>query len=230
MAEMTITKEPEIKVTPADDDMTTAHSDSVNSSEELQLPSIDNLLSQNISLNDETVDIANYSFVNSNSNFNNNNFTSPRRMSYRPRNSLLQSLALINTTNMGIDNGLDGNESEWSKQSLDQFFNPLESFLDVQLRRERSSKRRCREVVRKRELDQQRMFVETKLREFDEKINLNVLLKRRTELKERKSEQTTTSGASNTNHLNKFRQHEHPPSHCSRFKIKFYLIKYSLIQ
>lgn len=34
--------------------------------------------------------------------------------------------------------------ADWSKQSCEQFFTPLESFLDVQLRRERSSKRRCK--------------------------------------------------------------------------------------
>lgn len=103
---------------------------------------------------------------------------------------------------------------EWSKQSLEHFFNPLESFLDIQLRRERSSKRRCREVVRKRELDQQRMFVENKLREFDEKINLNGLLKRSKEaaaMKKMPTVEGTYGGLTNN-----IRVFEQPIHQCSR--------------
>lgn len=103
---------------------------------------------------------------------------------------------------------------EWSKQSLEHFFNPLESFLDIQLRRERSSKRRCREVVRKRELDQQRMFVENKLREFDEKINLNGLLKRSKEAAAMRKTPTVEGAYGGL--TNNIRVFEQPNHQCSR--------------
>ena len=67
---------------------------------------------------------------------------------------------------------------DWSKQSCNEFFVPVESFLkDVQLRREHSSKRRCKIVENLRNIENNRKYVEERIHEYDEKISLNVLLK-----------------------------------------------------
>ena len=66
---------------------------------------------------------------------------------------------------------------DWSKESLDQFFSPFESFLDYQRRREKSSKRRCTELVKVRTLENYQNELKNRLKYYDEKINLNLLLK-----------------------------------------------------
>jgi hypothetical protein len=66
----------------------------------------------------------------------------------------------------------------WSKESCDSFIVPIESFLDYQLKRERSSKRRCKEIVKLRNVVNEKNDMENSLKEFDMKINLNTLLKK----------------------------------------------------
>lgn len=68
-------------------------------------------------------------------------------------------------------------DHDWSRESLDKFFSPVETFLEGQLRREKSSRRRCGEIVRLRNIKNYNNMVKNKLRDFDEKINLNLLLK-----------------------------------------------------
>jgi hypothetical protein len=82
----------------------------------------------------------------------------------------------------GGGGGGDGEEEEeykddWSKQSCDEFFVPVESFLSTQLQREKSSKRRCKIVEKVRNVENNRKYVEDRLHEYDEKISLNTLLK-----------------------------------------------------
>jgi len=68
-------------------------------------------------------------------------------------------------------------KDDWSKQSCDEFFVPVESFLSTQLQREKSSKRRCKIVEKVRNVENNRKYVEDRLHEYDEKISLNTLLK-----------------------------------------------------
>lgn len=68
-------------------------------------------------------------------------------------------------------------KDDWSKQSCDEFFVPVESFLSTQLQREKSSKRRCKIVEKSRHIENNRKYVEDRLHEYDEKISLNTLLK-----------------------------------------------------
>lgn len=117
-------------------------------------------------------------------------------------------------------------QDDWSKESLEQFFQPIESFLDKQLKRERSSKRRCKEIMRRRQLENARDSVENKLREFDHKICLDVLMKSRSGAasfgsKSKSLNSLTAPGASNSSQNLNYRQliaNEHADHHksCSR--------------
>lgn len=92
----------------------------------------------------------------------------------------LASLFNVNTDIMSSDNQdhqLNLNDN-WSKESCDSFLVPIESFLDYQLKRERSSKRRCKEIVKLRNIVNEKNDMENSLKEFDSKINLNTLLKK----------------------------------------------------
>lgn len=76
---------------------------------------------------------------------------------------------------------LGGNKDfkdDWSKQSCDEFFVPVESFLkETQLKREKSSKRRCKIIELNRNIENNRKYIEDKIHEYDEKISMNLLLK-----------------------------------------------------
>jgi hypothetical protein len=100
---------------------------------------------------------------------------------------------------------------DWSKESLECFFSPLESFLENQLKREHSSKKRCEKLVQMRNIEHYRAYIQNRLKEYDEKINLDLLVKNRKKLKQAERQQfnqlqspsyTTTKtydSASNTN-------------------------------
>lgn len=68
-------------------------------------------------------------------------------------------------------------DDDWSKESCSDFFVPVEHFLNKQLKREKSSKRRCSEIVKIRNIENNRVFIENTLKDFDDKINLNLLIK-----------------------------------------------------
>jgi hypothetical protein len=95
---------------------------------------------------------------------------------------------------------------DWSKESLEQFFQPVESFLDKQLKREKSSKRRCKELARFRTIEQNRMEMEDRLKEFDNKICLNVLLRTNREFKSKSLNSVATGGSGGGETLLNYRQ------------------------
>ena len=86
---------------------------------------------------------------------------------------------------------------DWSKESCDDFFEPVNLFLSNQLQRENSSKRRCKEVVKSRNLQNNRNYIDEKLKEYDEKISLNLLLKKNKEISPPVSHILTTNGLNN---------------------------------
>lgn len=88
-------------------------------------------------------------------------------------------------------------KDDWSKESCNEFLSPLESFLDNQLKRERSSRRRCKELVKKRNIENNRTYVENTIKELDEKISLNVLLKKNRSLYNKSNQSNANGGASN---------------------------------
>jgi hypothetical protein len=67
--------------------------------------------------------------------------------SYNSREQLLIENSQEASLNKSMNNrGLfSGSNYDWSKKSLECFFLPLESFLEYQRKREKSSKRRCTE-------------------------------------------------------------------------------------
>jgi len=88
-------------------------------------------------------------------------------------------------------------KDDWSKESCNEFLNPLESFLDNQLKRERSSRRRCKELVKLRNMENNRTYVENTIKELDEKISLNVLLKKNRSLYTKSKQSNANGGSSN---------------------------------
>jgi hypothetical protein len=88
-------------------------------------------------------------------------------------------------------------KNDWSKESCNEFLNPLESFLDNQLKRERSSRRRCKELVKRRNIENNRSYVENTIKDLDEKISLNVLLKKNHNLYTKSNVSNINGGASN---------------------------------
>ena len=109
-------------------------------------------------------------------------YTKKKRGNKKKRKSnRLSNLFLENSgDDVGVNGGIGDDEDykdDWSKQSCDEFFVPVESFLSTQLQREKSSKRRCKIVEKSRNIENNRKFVEDRLHEYDEKISLNTLLK-----------------------------------------------------
>ncbi|RNA37442.1 hypothetical protein BpHYR1_001675 [Brachionus plicatilis] len=68
-------------------------------------------------------------------------------------------------------------KDDWSKEGCENMFNSVERFLDSQLKREQSCKRRCNEIIKVRNLKNTQKLIANTIKDFDEKINLNLLLK-----------------------------------------------------
>lgn len=81
-----------------------------------------------------------------------------------------------------IDNRFDymsskGN-NDWSKQSCSTFMTPTEVFLEKQRKREKSSRRRCCEKLKVKVKEYNKKESERLIKEYDDKINLTLLLKK----------------------------------------------------
>lgn len=75
------------------------------------------------------------------------------------------------------DSSIFNLQDDWSKEGCEQLFNSVEQFLDSQLKREKSCKRRCNEIIKVRNIENTRKLIENAIKDFDEKINLNLLVK-----------------------------------------------------
>ena len=99
--------------------------------------------------------------------------TSKKKKSHRHENKYATGLYSAENNSDTLSSFKD----DWSKQSCDEFFVPVESFLDSQLKREKSSKRRCKQIEKQRSMENNKRYMEERISEYDEKISLNVLLK-----------------------------------------------------
>ena len=90
--------------------------------------------------------------------------------------------------------------NDWSKQSCAVFLTPIETFLQNQRKREQSSKQRCNEIVKERSKKFDKIDTERRLREYDEKFRINVLLR-----KSRESNNSTNS-TPNSSSIGNYRQ------------------------
>jgi hypothetical protein len=105
-------------------------------------------------------------------------YTSKKRSNKKKKKKSRLSDSLFENGGSIIDGMAEEDyKDDWSKQSCDEFFVPVESFLSTQLQREKSSKRRCKIVEKSRHIQNNRKYVEDRLHEYDEKISLNTLLK-----------------------------------------------------
>ena len=129
--------------------------------------------------------------------------SSNRRGAERSRKKAFKNEKILAYLNLKDHNGGADNTNEssfkddWSKQSCNEFFVPLESFLDFQLQREKSSKRRCKKIETLRNHENSRRYVEDKLKEYDDKICINVLLKQSKSMSLQASMATTNVGLTN---------------------------------
>jgi hypothetical protein len=85
----------------------------------------------------------------------------------------------LNYNNNNNNNSDFGFNSDWSKESCQTFLNPALKFYENQRLREKSSRKRCEAVVSVRESKNEKEKEASRLKEYDEKINLNLILKRR---------------------------------------------------
>lgn len=72
-------------------------------------------------------------------------------------------------------------KNDWSSESNylgSDYFARVETFLDTQLKQENEIKEKCQEIVRERNIKNSILDMEDKLREYDEQISLNLLLKK----------------------------------------------------
>ncbi|CAF0983535.1 unnamed protein product [Brachionus calyciflorus] len=81
-----------------------------------------------------------------------------------------------------LENSSPSFQDDWSREQFEDFFFPVEQFLSNQSKREKSSKRRCSEIIKRRNLENTRRFIENTISDFDEKISLNLLVKSRESL------------------------------------------------
>jgi hypothetical protein len=119
--------------------------------------------------------------------------------SLMPKLKSLNQLYLIKDENEDDDTTSQYN-NDWSKQSCSVFLTPIEAFLQNQRQRENSSKQRCGEILKKRSEEYDKKDVERRLKEYDDKICLNVLLRKNRELN------NNSNGSSNSNSSHHFRK------------------------
>ena len=72
-------------------------------------------------------------------------------------------------------------KNDWSNHSDylgDDYFSRVETLLDSQLRLENETREKCQEIVKERNIKNNIIDIEDRLREYDEQISLNLLLKK----------------------------------------------------
>ncbi len=72
-------------------------------------------------------------------------------------------------------------KNDWSSHSDylgDEYFSRVETLLDSQLRFENETREKCQEIVKERNIKNNIIDIEDRLREYDEQISLNLLLKK----------------------------------------------------
>jgi hypothetical protein len=99
-------------------------------------------------------------------------------------NKDILSLPLVNL--LSIKHEIDESENQieyyiddWSEETCDLILiSPMKKFLNVQHRREQSSRRRCMQIEARRKEENSRKYAELCLKEFDDRVNLSLLLKK----------------------------------------------------
>ena len=132
--------------------------------------------------------------------------------SLMPKLRSLNQLYLIKDENE--DEEVSQYNNDWSKQSCSVFLTPIEAFLKNQRNREQSSKKRCGEIVKQRSSEFDKKDAERRLKEYDDKICLNVLLRKTRELNNNSS---TSSHSNNSSQYRKLMLSENLRNHkCER--------------
>jgi hypothetical protein len=99
-------------------------------------------------------------------------------------NKEILSLPLVNLLSISSEVNENKNQIEyyiedWSRETCNRIIiSPIKQFLSVQHSREHSSRRRCMQIETRRNDENNRHYVENSLREFDDRVNLNMLLKK----------------------------------------------------
>lgn len=90
-------------------------------------------------------------------------------------------------------------KNDWSNNSDylgNEYFSKVETLLDSQLKFENETREKCQEIVKERNIKNNIIDIEDRLREYDEQISLNLLLKKN---KDYTSPQHHHNSASNLN-------------------------------
>ena len=133
--------------------------------------------------------------------------------SLMPKLKSLNQLYLIKDENEDDETTSQYN-NDWSKQSCSVFLTPIEAFLQNQRKREFSSKKRCGEILKKRSEEYDKKDVERRLKEYDDKICLNVLLRKNRELN---NNSNASSNSTSSHHLRKLLVSQSQSNHsCER--------------